>query len=102
MRLKHLKDYSLFLTLSLSFFWIVKPQISRGSESADSWIVLSRCIVAACTCPHMDTQTQARLFRGVRVHAPLLVAIQTPFFVIYDNTYAVGRITTRRRRSGFV
>lgn len=108
MRLKHIKDYALspFLSLCRAFFRIVKTQkISQRLGERwllDSIIPMHRSHVYVS---HTDAQTQARLFRGVRVHAPLLVAIQTPFFVIYDNTYAVGRITSasgRRRRSGFV
>lgn len=44
---------------------------------------------------HRREQTHTGVVISRRSRARAVVAIQTPFFAIYDNTYAVGRIMTR-------
>lgn len=89
-----------FDTLKIISFRIVEISLwMHKNWLLDGIIPMHRVRVA-----HRRINTGMVISRRSRARA-VARAIQTPFFVIYDNTYAVERITARsgrRRRSGFV
>lgn len=97
-----------YKALKIIPFYIVRTEISPCGGIQGSDLTLGRHYPDASRprvrVAHKRINTSVVISRRSRARA-VARAIQTLFFVIYDNTYAVGRITARsgrRRRSGFV